>query len=90
MVEQQVSRIKERVEEKEGIPPVQQRLIFGGKQMYVAHLHYIGGIFFVEQNPNSNKTHQGGRQNGSRLQPRRRRNATSGPCSAWRVSAMNE
>ncbi|KJK61448.1 Nebb8-like ubiquitin protein [Aspergillus parasiticus SU-1] len=30
-----VSRIKERVEEKEGIPPVQQRLIFGGKQMYV-------------------------------------------------------
>lgn len=31
-----VSKIKERVEEKEGIPPVQQRLIFGGKQMYVA------------------------------------------------------
>jgi len=28
-----VARIKERVEEKEGIPPVQQRLIFGGKQM---------------------------------------------------------
>lgn len=28
-----VFRIKERVEEKEGIPPVQQRLIYGGKQM---------------------------------------------------------
>ncbi|KAE8794463.1 hypothetical protein D1007_30769 [Hordeum vulgare] len=28
-----VDRIKERVEEKEGIPPVQQRLIFGGKQI---------------------------------------------------------
>lgn len=31
----QVSQIKEKVEEKEGIPPVQQRLIHGGKQMYI-------------------------------------------------------
>ncbi|KAH7119089.1 ubiquitin-related domain-containing protein [Dendryphion nanum] len=28
-----IQRIKERVEEKEGIPPAQQRLIYGGKQM---------------------------------------------------------
>lgn len=29
-----VERIKERVEEKEGIPPPQQRLIFSGKQVF--------------------------------------------------------
>jgi ubiquitin-like protein Nedd8 len=29
----QIEKIKERVYEKEGIPPPQQRLIFGGKQM---------------------------------------------------------
>ncbi|KAI9598413.1 neddylin [Syncephalis fuscata] len=28
-----ITRVKERVEEKEGIPPIQQRLIYGGKQM---------------------------------------------------------
>ena len=32
-----VERIKERVEEKEGIPPPQQRLIFSGKQASISH-----------------------------------------------------
>lgn len=35
-VEMKVERIKERVEEKEGIPPQQQRLIYSGKQMWVS------------------------------------------------------
>lgn len=33
-----VERIKERVEEKEGIPPQQQRLIYSGKQMWALPL----------------------------------------------------
>jgi hypothetical protein len=41
-----VSRIKERVEEKEGIPPVQQRLIYGGKQMYVLFCPTLLPLFF--------------------------------------------
>ena len=38
-----MERIKERVEEKEGIPPQQQRLIFSGKQMLVG----IGDFFLT-------------------------------------------
>lgn len=30
-----IYHIKELLEEKEGIPPIQQRLIYQGKQMYV-------------------------------------------------------
>jgi len=44
----QVSRIKERVEEKEGIPPAQQRLIFGGKQMQVFLLIPFSGDGFAK------------------------------------------
>ncbi|KIM58749.1 hypothetical protein SCLCIDRAFT_1218288 [Scleroderma citrinum Foug A] len=31
--EDKISRIKEKVEEQSGVPPQQQRLIFGGRQM---------------------------------------------------------
>ncbi|GAC94213.1 polyubiquitin [Pseudozyma hubeiensis SY62] len=40
-----IQRIKERVEEKEGIPPAQQRLIFGGKQMYVSSSAQLSSNF---------------------------------------------
>jgi hypothetical protein len=45
----QVSRIKERVEEKEGIPPAQQRLIYGGKQMYVFNFTAVALLFAYAQ-----------------------------------------
>ncbi|CAE6427680.1 unnamed protein product [Rhizoctonia solani] len=32
-LEDKISRIKEKVEEQSGVPPPQQRLIFGGRQM---------------------------------------------------------
>lgn len=37
-----ISRIKERVEEKEGIPPPQQRLIFGGSECKSSIAHDMG------------------------------------------------
>jgi hypothetical protein len=42
-----VSQIKEKVEEKEGIPPVQQRLIHGGKQMYAINPSQSPQPFFL-------------------------------------------
>ncbi|KZS91340.1 ubiquitin [Sistotremastrum niveocremeum HHB9708] len=32
-VDDKISRIKEKVEEQSGVPPPQQRLIFGGRQL---------------------------------------------------------
>ncbi|KIJ69834.1 hypothetical protein HYDPIDRAFT_104466 [Hydnomerulius pinastri MD-312] len=32
-LEDKITRIKEKVEEQSGVPPQQQRLIFGGRQM---------------------------------------------------------
>lgn len=41
-----VERIKERVEEKEGIPPQQQRLIYSGKQMWAPENTHSREIMF--------------------------------------------
>ena len=41
-----IDKIKERVEEKEGIPPQQQRLIFGGKQMADEKTAKVSFFFF--------------------------------------------
>jgi len=32
-IDDKISRLKEKVEEQSGVPPQQQRLIFGGRQM---------------------------------------------------------
>ena len=45
-----VERIKERVEEKEGIPPPQQRLIFSGKQMNLYQVSVIDMSYQLYRN----------------------------------------
>jgi len=37
----QMIRIKEKVEEQSGVPPAQQRLIYGGRQMYSLIFCYL-------------------------------------------------
>jgi ubiquitin-like protein Nedd8 len=44
--ETKVSRMKEMVEEKEGIPPVQQRLIFGGVTEFLGNGSGIGSNYY--------------------------------------------
>lgn len=38
-----IERLKERVEEKEGIPPIQQRWVFEILQLCCLGLHVVGG-----------------------------------------------
>ena len=53
----QVERIKERIEEKEGIPPPQQRLIYGGKQMFVSlSVHLDDVLIYAFGNRSDEKT----------------------------------
>jgi hypothetical protein len=45
----QVERIKERVEEKEGIPPPQQRLIFSGKHVFAYYFLKVYMVYIILQ-----------------------------------------
>lgn len=88
-----VSKIKERVEEKEGIPPVQQRLIYGGKQMYVAHARAFLRSHMNEVKRTRKLTValriQGRRQDGRRVQPRGWSDVTFGSCTKRRTLASS-
>jgi Ubiquitin family len=79
-----VSKIKELVEEKEGIPPAQQRLIYGGKQMFVPTLLLFAFVCYYElANRWDGMDKQGGSQDGPGLQTRGWCDAPFGTGSAW-------
>jgi hypothetical protein len=75
------------VEEKEGIPPVQQRLIYGGKQMY----DNVPLVVVSIQRTNTCSYNQGGREDGGGLPARGREYiAFSARFAGWKMMAGSE